>query len=87
MSHRHNSSDPAFNTQFRRNWDGSSTGIKFLGELNEAELDRLAAARGEGILSRLPPALVAGLRAAERRELALAFGRAWLRRLLERRQA
>ena len=81
----HNPSDPALNTQFRRNWDGRPAGIKFLGELSEQDLDRLAVARGEGILSRLPASLVADLRAEERRDLARAFGRPWLRRLQQRR--
>ena len=84
MSH-HNPSDPALNPQFRRNWDGSPTGIRFLAELSEQDLDRLAEASGEKILRRLPPILVADLRAEERRELARAFGRPWLRRLQQRR--
>ncbi len=81
----HNPSDPARNPQFRRNWDGSPAAIKFLGELSERDLDRIALQRGETILNRLPAALVDDLRAEERRDLARALGRPWLRRLQERR--
>lgn len=81
----HNSSDPAFNTQFRRNWDGSPTGIKFLAELSEKDLDHVALAHGARFLRRLPAAMLADLQPAERRDLALAFGRPWLRRMQERR--
>jgi hypothetical protein len=81
----HNPSDPALNSQFRRNWNGSATGIRFLGELGEQDLDRLALLRGETILRRLPARLLAELRAEERRDLARAFGRPWIRRLQERR--
>jgi hypothetical protein len=80
----HNPSDPASNPQFRRNWSGSPAGIKFLAELGEQDLDRLAIARGECILRRLPAMMLADLRAEEKRDLARAFGRPWLRRMQER---
>jgi len=81
----HNPSDPALNRQFRRNWSGSPTGIKFLAELSEEDRDRIAIACGERTLRRLPAMMLADLRAEERRALARAFGRPWLRRLEERR--
>jgi hypothetical protein len=61
--------------------------IKFLAELGEHDIDRLTIAQGERILHRLPVAVVAGLKPDERRDLARAFGRPWLRRLQEQRRA
>ena len=81
----HNPSDPALNRQFRRNWSGSPTGIKFLAELSAEDRDRIAIARGECVLRRLPAMMLADLRTEERRDLARAFGRPWLRRLEARR--
>jgi hypothetical protein len=81
----HNPSDPALNPHFRLNWGGFPSEIKFLAESSEEDLDRLAIARGESILRRLPAMILADLRAAEKRDLARAFGRPWLRRLQERR--
>lgn len=77
-----NSSDPALNTQFRRDWEGQRVSIKFL---SERDLDRVVLQRGDRILRRLPPAIVADLRVGERQDLARAFGRPWLRRLREQR--
>jgi hypothetical protein len=82
----HNPSDPALNPQFRRNWGGFPSGIKFLAELSAEDLDRLAIARGERVLRRLPATMLADLRGEEKRDLARAFGRPWLRRMQERRR-
>jgi hypothetical protein len=84
----HHLSDPAQNPQFRRNWDEDDARlpIKFLTELSEQDTDRLAIAQGERIVRRLPDALVTGLNFDERRDLARAFGRPWLRRLREQRR-
>jgi hypothetical protein len=84
MSHR--LSDPAQNPQFRRNWSGVRLVVKFVAELSEHDIDRIALAQGERILRRLPEELVAGLKLNERRDLARAFGRPWLRRLREQRR-
>ena len=81
----HDPSDPALNSQFRRNWRGSPSTVSFLGELSERDLDRIALARGERILRCLPANLIADLRPEEKRALARAFGRPWLRHLQERR--
>jgi hypothetical protein len=78
MSHRQ--SDPALASQFRRRWNQGRTSIKFLSELTEDELDRLAIDRGERIVRRLPKSMTALLTVAERRDLARAFGRPALRR-------
>jgi len=83
----HRSSDLAQNPQFRRNWGDARLPIKFLTELSEQDIDHLAIAQGERIVRRLPDALVAGLKLNERRDLARAFGRPWLRRLREQRRA
>ena len=80
-------SDPGLITQFRRRWGAGPTVIKFLSELSEDQLDRLAVERGEAVVRALPAALTAPLTAAERRELARAFGRPAIRRLRERAAA
>jgi len=85
MSHRQ--SDPALVSQFRRRWGAGASAIKFLSELSAQELDRLAVERGEVVVRTLPAAWVAPLTAAERRELARAFGRPAIRRLRERGEA
>jgi hypothetical protein len=79
MSHRQ--SDPALVSQFRRRWAAGAAGIRFLSELTEDELDRLAVERGERVVRRLPAGMTAPLTAAERRELARAFGRPVVRRM------
>jgi hypothetical protein len=43
-------SDPPRVTQFRRRWDDGAPAIKFLSELTQNELDRLAVERGEAIV-------------------------------------
>jgi hypothetical protein len=82
----HHQSDPARVSQFRRRWDDGASAIKFLSELTQNELDRLAVERGETIVRALPAALTAPLTIAERRELARAFGRPVVRRLQQRVQ-
>ncbi len=81
MSHRQ--SDPAFVTQFRRRWGQRAAVIRFLSELSEEELDRIAIERGERVVRRLPVSLTAPLTGRERRDLARAFGRPALRRMQE----
>ena len=82
----HHFSDPAQNPQFRRNRGDARTGVKFLAELGDDDLDRLAIERGVQIVRRLPKALVAGLKLNELLDLARAFGRPWLRRMHEQRR-
>ena len=83
MSHR---SDRPLVVQFRRRWDAADPAtIKFLSELSEVELDRLSVAHGERIVRRLPAALIDGLTSGERHDLARAFGRPLVRRMVERR--
>jgi hypothetical protein len=79
MSHRQ--SDPALASQFRRRWGVGPAGIKFLSELTDEELDRLAIERGERVVRRLPAAMTEALTYAERRDLARAFGKPALRRM------
>lgn len=80
-------SDPSLVTQFRRRWGVGPSAIKFLSELSEDQLDRLAIERGEVVVRALPAALTAPLTAAERRALARAFGLPAIRRLRERAEA
>jgi hypothetical protein len=80
-------SDPAFVTQFRRCWSAESAPIKFLSELGEIELDRLAIVSGERVVRRLPAQLTADLTVSERRDLARAFGRPLIRQMQRRRAA
>jgi hypothetical protein len=82
----HHQSDPARVTQFRRRWEDGAPAIKFLSEMTQNELDRLAVERGEAIVRALPVTLTAPLTIAERRELARAFGRPAVRRLQQRVQ-
>ena len=83
MSHR--LSDPEAIRQFRRRWSEAPATIKFLSELNARELDRLTIFCGERVLAKLPLALTRGMTAAERHDLAQAFGRPLLRRAQQRR--
>jgi len=71
-------SDPAFVTQFRRQWNGTRVAIKFLSEMSAAELDRLALQRGAAAVAEVPPEIVEGLTASERRDLARWVGFGWL---------
>ncbi len=84
MSHR--KSDPAFVTQFRRQWNGARVAIKFLSEMSAAELDRLALERGSAAVAAMPRETVEGLTVSERRDLARWIGHGWLEELLEQRR-
>ena len=66
----HVKSDPAFATQFRRQWNGTRVAIKFLSEMSATELDRLALERGAAAVAAMPRDSVEGLTARERRERA-----------------
>ncbi|HXP75502.1 MAG TPA: hypothetical protein VN823_15260 [Stellaceae bacterium] len=82
----HVKSDPAFVTQFRRQWNGARVAIKFLSEMTAAELDRLAVERGAAAVAAMPKGTVNALTASERRDLAQRIGRQWLTELAERRR-
>jgi hypothetical protein len=82
----HQKSDPAFATQFRRQWNGARVAIKFLAEMSAAELDRLALERGVEIVAALPRETVKGLMASQRQDLARWIGRGWLEERLEQRR-
>ena len=79
-------SDPAFVTQFRRQWNGARVAIKFLSEMSAAELDRLALERGMAAVAAMPPETVEGLAPSQRRDLAKWIGQGWLEDLLEQRR-
>ena len=79
-------SDPAFVTQFRRQWNGARVAIKFLSEMSASELERLADQRGAAAVAAMPRETVRGLTAGQRRDLAMWIGRGWLDELLERRR-
>ncbi len=79
-------SDPAFVTQFRRQWNGARVAIKFLSEMSAPELDRLALERGAAAVAAMPRETVEGLTACQRRDLARWIGQGWLDEVLERRR-
>ena len=82
----HTKSDPAFVSQFRRQWNGARVAIKFLSEMSGAELDRLALGRGNAALAAMPPETVEGLTVSQRRDLARWIGQGWLEEFLEQRR-
>ena len=84
MSHK--KSDPAFVSQFRRQWNGARVAIKFLSEMSHAELDRLALERGAAAVATLPRETLKGLTASQRQDLARWLGQGWLEDALERRR-
>ena len=77
-------SDPAFVTQFRRQWNGARVAIKFLSEMSATELDRLALERGAAAVAAMPRETVEGLTASQRRDLARWIGHGWLDEMAER---
>ncbi|MGH7122723.1 MAG: hypothetical protein ACREFI_00015 [Stellaceae bacterium] len=79
-------SDPAFVSQFRRQWNGARVAIKFLSEMSAAELDRLALERGAAAVAALPRETVEGLTASQCRDLARWIGEGWLDQVVERRR-
>jgi len=79
-------SDPAFVSQFRRQWNGARVAIKFLSEMSAAELDRLALERGAAAVAALPPEAVEGLTGSQRRDLARWIGFGWLDAVADRRR-
>jgi hypothetical protein len=79
-------SDPAFVTQFRRQWNGTRVAIKFLSEMSPRELDCLAVEWGMRVLAGLPREIARALDDRERHALALRLGRQRLDRLEARRQ-
>jgi len=78
-------SDPAFVTQFRRQWNGARVAIKFLTEMSASEMERLADERGAAAVAAMPKETVRGLTAGQRRDLARWIGRGWLDERLEQR--
>lgn len=78
-------SDPAFVTQFRRQWNGARVAIKFLSEMSASERERLADERGAAAVAAMPKETVQGLTAGQRRDLARWIGRGWLDERLEQR--
>jgi hypothetical protein len=79
-------SDPAFVTQFRRQWNGTRVAIKFLSEMSRAELDRLALERGAAVVAAMPRETVEGLTASQRGDLARWIGQSWLDEVAARRR-
>ena len=79
-------SDPAFVTQFRRQWNGARVAIKFLSEMSPRELDRLAVEWGIQVLAGMPREVADTLDRRERYALALRLGRQRLDRLQARRE-
>ncbi len=79
-------SDPAFVTQFRRQWNGARVAIKFLSEMSAAELDRLALERGAAAVAAMPRGTIEGLTASQRRDLARWIGHGRLEELLAQRR-
>jgi len=79
-------SDPAFVTQFRRQWNGTRVAIKFLSEMSPRELDRLAVEWGMRALAGLPREVAENLDTRERYALALRLGRRRLERIEARRE-
>ena len=79
-------SDPAFVSQFRRQWNGARVAIKFLSEMSPRELDRIAVEWGLRAIAGLPREISETLDGRERYALALRLGRQRLARLEARRQ-
>jgi hypothetical protein len=79
-------SDPAFISQFRRQWNGSRVAIKFLSEMSPRELDRIAVEWGLQAIAGLPREIADSLDSRERYALALRLGRQRLERHEARRQ-
>jgi len=79
-------SDPAFVTQFRRQWNGTRVAIKFLSEMSAPELDRLALERGMAAVAAMPRETIEGLTPSQRRDLATWIGQGWLEELLGQRE-
>lgn len=82
----HPKSDPAFVTQFRRQWNGARVAIKFLSEMSAAELERLALERGTAVVAAMPRESIEGLTASQRRDLARWIGQGWLDEIAARRR-
>jgi hypothetical protein len=82
----HQKSDPAFVSQFRRQWNGARVAIKFLSEMSATELDRLALERGSAAVSAMPRETVEGLTASQRRDLVRWIGQGWIEELIEQRR-
>ena len=79
-------SDPAFVTQFRRQWNGARVAIKFLSEMSTAELDRLALELGAAAVVAMPRETVDALTPTQRRDLARWIGQVCIEELLKRRR-